>query len=33
MKEASVARGFYPIVVTIRLDKPTAEDKVNLQVA
>ena len=27
MKEARVARGFYPVVVTIRSDKPTGRGK------
>ena len=27
MKEARVARGFYPVVVSIRLDKPTGRGK------
>ena len=27
MKEAGVARGFYPVVVTIRSDKPTGRGK------
>ena len=27
MKEACVARGFYPVVVTIRSDKPTGRGK------
>ena len=29
MKEARVARGFYPVVVTIRSDKPTGRGKGN----
>ena len=31
MKEARVARGFYPVVVTIRSDKPPGRGKVNPQ--